>query len=226
MASKNNYFGEGIIFTISDYFLYFFMASIYFGVVNIPLILYLIITSKDPSLDSKLFMFIALIPVFPATSALLSVMGKLFRKKSVNVTKSFFKAYKDNFIISIKVGIIQVCLLGIFYIEGLYIDSIGNLQFFRYLIGILTFICIVINFYLLAIISRFYIRIFDLYKLSIYYLIRKPYIGVVGICVLYLLGFVTYKLSFLLSLYFTSLLGYFVMNMMNDTLVALESRIR
>lgn len=226
MSSKNNYFGEGIIFTMSDYFLYFLMASMYFWLVNIPLILYLLISSKDPSLSSKLFMFIVLIPVFPATSALLSVMGKLFRNKSVNVTKEFFKSYKTNFIISIKVGIIQICLLVIFYIESLYIDSTGNLQFFKYLIEIFAFICIAINFYLFAIISRFYIGIFDLYKLSIYYLIRKPYIGIIAICMLYLLGLVTYKLSFILSLYFASVLGYFVMNMINDTLVALESRIK
>lgn len=226
MSNKNNYFGEGIIFTISDYFIYFLKGSVYFWGLNIPLIIYLIISSINPSLNSKLFLFIALIPIFPAGSALLSVMGKLFREKSVNITKEFFWSYKTNFVISIKIGLFQVSLLGIFYLEKMYISLNEGLQFFEYLIEIFILICIMINFYLLSIISRFYVRFFDLYKLSIYYLIRSPYIGIVLLIMIYLLSIVTYKLSFILALFFTSILGYVVMSMMNNILTILESRIK
>lgn len=226
MSTKNNCFGEGIVFTISDYFLNFLMGSVYFWLLNIPLIMYLVMYSKEPSFVSKLFLFITLIPIFPAGSALLSVMGKLFKNKDVNITRDFFYAYKTNFIISIKVGLIQVCLFGIFYLEKRYMDSIEGLQFFRYLIEIFILISILINFYLFPIISRFYVGVFDLYKLSIYYLIRKPYIGILAMIMIYLLGFIRYKLSFILALFFTSVLGYFVMSMMNNILIILESRIK
>lgn len=226
MSNKNNYFGEGIVFTISDYFIYFLMGSIYFWVLNIPMIIYLIISSINPSLDSKLFLFIALIPIFPAGSALLSVMGKLFREKDVNITRDFFYSYKTNFVISVKIGLLQVFLLGVFNLEKLYISLNEGLKFFKYLIEIFILISIMINFYLLSIISRFYVRFFDLYKLSIYYLIRRPYIGIVSIIMIYLLGVIAYKLSFVLGLFFTSILGYVVISMMNDILTILENRIK
>lgn len=226
MSNKNNYFGEGVVFTISDYFIYFLMGSIYFWVLNIPLIIYLIISSINPSWDSKLLLFIALIPIFPAGSALLSVMGKLFREKDVNITRDFFYSYKTNFIISVKIGLLQVFLLGVFNLEKLYISSNEGLKFFKYLIEIFILISIMINFYLLSIISRFYVRFFDLYKLSIYYLIRRPYIGIVSIIMIYLLGVIAYKLSFVLGLFFTSILGYVVISMMNDILTILENRIK
>ena len=226
MSNKKNYFGEGIVFTISDYFIYFLMGSIYFWGLNIPLIIYLIISSINPSFNSKLFLFIALIPIFPAGSALLSVMGKLFREKSVNITRDFFCSYKTNFSISAKIGLLQVSLLAIFHLEKFYISLNEGLLFFKYLIEIFILICIMINFYLISIISRFYVRFFDLYKLSIYYLIRKPHIGIVLMIMIYLLGIVAYKLSFILALFFTSILGYVVMSMMNNILTILEGRIK
>lgn len=226
MSNKNNYFGEGIIFTISDYFIYFLMGSIYFWVLNIPLIIYLIISFINPSLDSKLFLFIALMPIFPAGTALLSVMGKLFREKDINITRDFFYSYKTNFVISIKIGLLQVFLLEVFNLEKLYISLNEGLKFFKYLIEIFILINIMINFYLLSIISRFYVRFFDLYKLSIYYLIRRPYIGIVSIIMIYLLGVIAYKLSFILGLFFISILGYVVISMMNNILTILENRIK
>lgn len=226
MSNKNNYFGEGVVFTISDYFIYFLMGSIYFWVLNIPLIIYLIISSINPRWDSKLLLFIALIPIFPAGSALLSVMGKLFREKELSITRDFFCSYKTNFVISVKIGLLQVFLLGVFNLEKLYISLNEGLKFFKYLIEILILINIMINFYLLSIISRFYVRFFDLYKLSIYYLVRKPYIGIVSIIVIYLLEIIAYKLSFVLGLFFTSILGYVVISMMNNILTILENRIK
>lgn len=226
MSNKNNYFGEGVVFTISDYFIYFLMGSIYFWVLNIPLIIYLIISSINPRWDSKLLLFIALIPIFPAGSALLSVMGKLFREKEVSITRDFFCSYQTNFVISVKIGLLQVFLLGVFNLEKLYISLNEGLKFFKYLIEILILINIMINFYLLSIISRFYVRFFDLYKLSIYYLVRKPYIGIVSIIVIYLLEIIAYKLSFVLGLFFTSILGYVVISMMNNILTILENRIK
>lgn len=226
MSNKNNYFGEGVVFTISDYFIYFLMGSIYFWVLNIPLIIYLIISSINPRWDSKLLLFIALIPIFPAGSALLSVMGKLFREKELSITRDFFCSYKTNFVISAKIGLLQVFLLGVFNLEKLYISLNEGLKFFKYLIEILILINIMINFYLLSIISRFYVRFFDLYKLSIYYLVRKPYIGIVSIIVIYLLEIIAYKLSFVLGLFFTSILGYVVISMMNNILTILENRIK
>ena len=53
---------------------------------------------------------ICCIPIGPAATALLSVMGKLIREKDINITKDFFKAYKANFFQSLFFWTLEVVL--------------------------------------------------------------------------------------------------------------------
>src|ERR1035437_608174 len=101
MAKSKREFGEGPIYTITNYIFWFFLGNLYFLLLNIPLLFILIVllSNGTNSLPEGFTTIIVLccIPIGPAATALLSVMGKLIREKDINITKDFFKAYKTNF---------------------------------------------------------------------------------------------------------------------------------
>lgn len=224
--SKNNYFGEGIIFTISDYLLDFMVSSFFFWILNLPLLFYFIFTTIYPSYSSSLVFFIVSLLIYPAFTALLSTMGKLIKNGTVNVLKEFFISYKTNFFTSILIGLIQNIMLEFFYLNNLYVTSINDMQFFHYLFLFLALLCFSINFYFFPIVSRFYARKSDIYKLSVFYLIKRPYIAVISFIILYILYLIAYNLSFLLSLSLISVFAYILIQLQKQTLLKLEKTIK
>lgn len=102
MAKSKREFGEGPIYTITNDLIWFFWGNFYFLLLNIPLLFVLTVLlsngAKAPSEEFIQIMIICCIPIGPATTALLSVMGKLIREKDIHITRDFFKAYKSNFV--------------------------------------------------------------------------------------------------------------------------------
>lgn len=223
--SNNNYFGEGILFTISDYLIYFFIASIYFWMLNIPFLIYFIFHSINGGGYSAFILFIVLIPIFPALSALFNVMGKLIRENKINITRDFFSSYKTNFLEAVKLGIVQSGTIVLLCVYKRYINSMNNMYFFYYLITCILYICLAINVYIFSILSRFYMKKIDIYKLSIYYFIKKPYIGILSLIMIYIFLRITYSISFIISLIMISVFCYLLMIFMNNILINLESRV-
>lgn len=223
--SNNNYFGEGIVFTISDYIIYFLLSSFYFWIVNLPLLLYIILSLINNS-NNTLLLLIVTLPVYPALTALLASMGKLITNKTIKVTKEFFSNYKLNLKSSLSIGLIQNLILGFIYINNLYINSNSNLIFFHYLFLILTIIFLSINFYFFPILSRFYARKLDILKLSLFYFIKRPHVALICFALLYITYFIAYNLSFILSLVLISIFCYILMLLQNKTLLSLKNTIK
>lgn len=164
MSNKKE-FGEGLIFTVSNHLWWWFLGNFYFALFNLPLVI-LIIGLATGIFEKPAAWFIGLccLPIGPALSALISVMSKLVREKDISLTKDLFKAYKNNFKQSILFWGITVALLLIVYVDITYfLINQSKLVYFFYFLGILV---LLIGFYALVIISRFYLKTSDIFKLS------------------------------------------------------------
>lgn len=223
-------FGEGLIYTITNYILWFLMSNIYFLLLNIPLlyILLVLISNGQKALPEGFSIVFALccIPIGPAATALFSVMGKLVREKDINVTKDFFKAYKTNFLQSL-----FFWTLGIFIIIVLVFDIriIASYNYPRILINILyVFIAFIfiIGLYVFPIISRFYLKAKDILKFSAYYAIRKIHITIMNLFSFVIVGFVFFKISTFILLFISSIICYMIMYYEQKVLTEIEEKLK
>lgn len=177
MAKKKE-FGEGILYTATNYIWWFVLANIYFGLVNIPFIVVYLGSTVGGKFEFSFLFILSLLPAGPAITALLSVMGKLVRDKDVNVTKDFFKAYKTNFLESLFYWAVFIIVLAVLYVDVLYFNNRSQIIFIKYLFVGIGIIGISMAFYIFAIISRFYLRTVDVLKISLYYSIKKFHLTV------------------------------------------------
>jgi uncharacterized membrane protein YesL len=187
MGNKKKELGNGIIHTITNYIWWFILANLYFGIVNIPLIFVALGVSIQGTFEFNLLLLLALVPVGPALTALLSVMGKLVREKDINVTKDFFRAYKRNFFESVFYWSFLLVILSIIYIDISLLNKRGGLYFIKYILIAVGILIISMTFYILPIVSRFYFNIKDIFRFSLYYLVRKFHLTIFNW--IYLLGY-------------------------------------
>lgn len=164
--SKTNDFDDKPINKILNYIHWFFLTSIYFTLTNILFIL--AIYTFDLSFDNLLIFFIALIPSGPAITALFSCMNKVIFDKYVDTTRDFFKAYKENFILSMKFWIPLLCIssLLIFDIKLCFVN--GKFLVLQIPLILMMIFSIVLASYVFPIICRYKIKLIDSIKLAIY----------------------------------------------------------
>lgn len=225
-------FGEGVIYTITNYIWWFLLGSFYFALTNILFIFVCFITNALGMSLFNLITVISLIPTGPALVALFSVMGKLVRENDVNMTKDFFKAYRKNFSEALFYWISFLIILVIIYSDIIYINK--NVQFmtFKFIIISVKFIliavaCILIStiFYILPIVSRFYFAKKDVIKISFYYTLKKIHITILNWSYLIILLYLSIKLSGpILLFFFWSVLCYLIMFNEKSILADLEEK--
>jgi uncharacterized membrane protein YesL len=226
--SKKKEFGEGYVFTISNYIMWFFLGSFYFLLLNIPLILTLmVIGSAKPGSEelsgSFLMLLISSIPLGPALTALMSVMGRIIRTQGTSLTKDFFKAYKTNFIQSLMIWVVESIIFLILYIDIKYFSiKLPVSKYFFYFIGTLVFI---IGLYVYPIISRFYMKTRNILKLSLYCAVKNPKITIANICLSIIYGFLLMSLPSILPLFLISILCYGIMYLEKDIINGIESKL-
>lgn len=219
-------FGEGIIFTISNYIWWFLLANLYFWILNIPLIIVTCSMVISGDYNINLLLILALLPLGPALTALFSVMGKLTREGDVNVTKDFFKAYKVNFFESLFFWIFELGIILILWTEIKFVNGNGSLYYLGIIPRLMLFICMILTFYIFPILSRFYLKRKDVLRLSILYLFKKIYFGVFYVGAIFVLWFTLSKTSgVLIILFFVSIIGYFIMFLEKGMLQEIEEEI-
>lgn len=172
-------FGEGPLFTITNYIYWFTMTSILFWAVN-ALQLFVLVIGMFTDIDESymIIFYLASILTGPALATLLSVTGKLVRENDLNVFKDFFKAYKENFKQSILLWIILLVFMAVINFDAIFFlksDSYKYLTYVFIAFGILAFI---VGIFAFAIMTRFSFKTKDLIKLAFYYLIKKFYITI------------------------------------------------
>ena len=81
-----------MIFTITNYIMWFCLSSMLFMVLNLPTLFLLFFTQSWNDLKSfGLLAPLMLLTIGPSYTALLYSMGKLFREKDISTIKAFFK---------------------------------------------------------------------------------------------------------------------------------------
>jgi hypothetical protein len=155
-------FGEGPIYTITNYILWFLMGNIYFLLLNLPLLyLLLVLLSNGKSALPEGFGIVfslCLIPMGPAATALYSVMGKLVREKDVNVTRDFFKAYKTNFLQSLFFWTLGILLINLLAFDVRVLISYNYPRILIYILFVIIAFIFILGLYVFPIISRFYLK--------------------------------------------------------------------
>ena len=226
--SKKREFGEGVIFTITNYVWWFFLGNFYFWILNIPFIFAAVGMRNYGTVDINMISILMLssIPIGPALTALLSLMGKLTREGDIDVTKDFFKAYKVNFLDSIFFWTLGLSILTLAWINILFFNNNSSFTITGIIPKIMIFACISLGFYIFPIISRFYLKKKDVLVLSLIYLIKKIYVCIICIAAAYMLWFIliTIKLAMILPLFSVSIICYLVMLLEKGMLQEIEEK--
>lgn len=221
MGNKKE-FGEGFIFTFSNYLWWFFLGSFYFLLLNIPLILTLLVAGSQPD-GAFMMILLSSIPVGPALTALLSVMGRIIRTDGTNLTRDFFKAYKTNFIQSLLVWICELAFIFVLYVDiRFFAVKLPAMKYFFYFAAIFMF---VVGLYVYPIISRFYMKTKNILKLSFYYSIRNIKTTVICFGLIVLYAVMLLRLPSIIPLFLISLVCYCIMYLEKGVLTEIEGKI-
>lgn len=223
-------FGEGPIYTITNYIFWLFLGNLYFLLLNLPLLyLLLVIVSNGNNelpVGFSTVLFLCCIPIGPSATALFSVMGKLVREKDVNITKDFFKAYKTNFLQSIFLWTLGILIIVLLLFDIKIIISYGYSSFLiDILYGVMAFI-VILGLYVFPIISRFYLKSKDVLKFSAYYAIKKIHITILNVCSFVIVGFVFFKITTFILLFISSIICYLIMFYEQKILTEIEEKIK
>lgn len=155
---------DTLLYRIMQYLYYFLSVNLFFLLTNslfIAALLYI------PISLSNLFIFAAaLIPTGASITALFYTMGKLHRDKSINPTKDFFKAYKNNFLMSTKYWLIILIVLIVLLVDILFVLNRRWL-----ILTIISFIVlglvILFSIYGFSLLSRFEVSLKNLIIFSV-----------------------------------------------------------
>ncbi|WP_234124855.1 DUF624 domain-containing protein [Clostridium hydrogenum] len=224
--NRKREFGEGLIFNISNYLFWFLLGNIYFWVMNIPYLFVALTMSLNGNVDVNVILILSLIPMGPALTALLGVMGKLTRDGDVNLTKDFFKAYKENLFDSLFFWTLGLLILFVIKVDMVLIANNSHLYFLNIVTKIISYICIALAFYVFPIISRFHLKKMSIVRLSFEYLIKKVYICIISFAVIYLLGIISNKsFQVVMVLFSVSIVTYMIMYLQKGALKDIEDRL-
>ena len=226
--NKKREFSQGVIFTIFNYVWWFLLGNFYFWILNIPFKFVALGLINYGTVDVYMIIILMLssIPIGPALTALLSLMGKLTREGDIDVTKDFFKAYKVNFVDSVFFWTLGISILTLAWIELLYFNSNSSLTLVKIIPMIIIFICIAMWFHIFPIISRFYLKKKDVLALSLTYMIKKIYVCIISSAVAFILWIIFIKIKFvvILPLFFVSAICYLIMLMEKSMLLDIEEK--
>lgn len=229
MAKSKREFGEGPIYTITNYIFWFFLGNLYFLLLNIPLLFMLIIllsNGENPLPDGfTSIIVICCIPIAPAATALLSVMGKLIRDKDINVTRDFFKAYKANFFQSLFFGALEIIIVSILIIDIRFFILSSYPRVLTAFIFITIAFILLMSLYVFPLISRFYLSTKDIIKTAAYYTIRKFHITILNFASFLVVGFIFTKFSFII-LFISSIVCYLLMYYQQKILLEIEEKLK
>lgn len=203
-------FGEGLVFTISNYLWWFILANFYFTLLNLPIITLILCLLLGIIINpAPWFIALCFIPFGPALTALLGVMGKLLREKDVNITRDFIKNYKNSFKQSILFGTIEVVALQIIYVDIQYV--LVRQKIFVYFFYILIFFILQAGMYALCIISRFNLKTSTIFRISFVYTILHFKTSIMNLCALIITAYLFYKQPALSILPLMSVFSYCLM---------------
>ncbi|MDQ0227446.1 YesL family protein [Metabacillus niabensis] len=203
-------FGEGILFTVTNYIYWLFVSNILFILSN-SIFIFFFMTLK-PSFSNLILFFLALIPSGPAIAALTYSMEKLVRTKELSPARDFIEGYrknlKDTFTIWLPILVIYFILL--VDLQYLRQTPTSTNQILAIVIFVLTVIWTMVVLNIVSINARFKFRVRDTFKLSIYYSFMKFKQTVGNLLILFIVAYLT-SITTNFFIVFTSSIIAFVM---------------
>jgi hypothetical protein len=226
--SKKREFNDGFIVKFFNYVWWFLLGNFYFWILNIPFIFVALGLISYGTVDVYMIIILMLssIPIGPALTALLSLMGKLTREGDIDATKDFFKAYKVNFFDSVFFWTVGIIILTLAWVDVLYFNINSSLSLVGIIPRIIIFVCIALGFNIFPIISRFYLKKKEVLALSSIYLIKKIYVCIISIAATFIIWNIFTKIKFvvILPLFFVSIICYLIMLMEKSMLLDIEEK--
>ncbi|MBC8060281.1 MAG: DUF624 domain-containing protein [Clostridiaceae bacterium] len=230
MVNSKREFGTGPVFTITNYIFWFFLGNLYFLLMNIPLLFMLIVVLSNSGTPLPQgftsIIIVCCLPLGPAVTALLSVMGKLIREKDISITKDFFKAYKTNFFQSLFFCALEIMIICILFIDTRFFISSGYPQVFTIFIYMVIAFIFSMGLYVFPLISRFYLTTKDILKTASYYTIRKVHITLLNLASFLVVGFVFFKVSTFVLVFTSSIICYLIMFYQQKILLEIEEKLK
>ena len=132
---------------------------------------------------------ILIVTIIPASAALYHTVNKvIFNGRGNGVAKDYFNSFKTNFVLGTKVN--MLCIVAIAFIviglnTGLQIYTLNIFGLLYLILGFLiTFIFAVIIVFLPAVISKFYLKVHDVFRLSIIFAFENIFISILNVLLL------------------------------------------
>lgn len=223
---RNDNYGESMIFTITNYIMWFCLSSMLFMVLNLPTLFLLFFTQSWNDLKSfGLLAPLMLLTIGPSYTALLYSMGKLFREKDISTIKAFFKGYKISFIQSLSVWALQELLVGFLIVDIRYLNKIGVNKYFVSMWYGLIFLAILVSIHAYPIISRFSMKTIDVLKLSFVYSIKKIHIAAADMFLIGTACFLILKYPTIAIFFVPAITAYLIMINENSIIKEIEEKI-
>lgn len=138
---------------------------------------------------------IPIVTIIPASSALYHTMNKkIFDGRGNGVVKDFFNSFKLNFVQGFKVNIICIIAVGFIVIGLNTAFQIYTLNIFGLLYLILsfliTFVFAIMLVFLPPVISKFYLKVIDYIKLSVFLSFQNIFLSILNVLLLVLFVFI------------------------------------
>lgn len=161
------------LFTISNYFIAYFLNSIYFSLCNILLIFFFLLIELSPENFNLFSLFIALIPLGPSLGALYCTMGRVIREKELFSSGYYWQCYKDNFLSFLKIWILFLGIIFILLFDFRYFYLNSPQMKLHWIFMLMTILFSIVCTYAFSINSRFKITFKNLIILSISYVFKN-----------------------------------------------------
>jgi uncharacterized membrane protein YesL len=206
------------IYVVIKYMYVFLLININFLICNIMFIV--IYFLADFTFENILLFYFTLIPAGPAISAVLSSMGKFIREREISPTIDYWRAYKRNYRISMKYWLIQLTIMFILVIDYYY--AIRFLNAASPIFLILLFFSLLVMIYAFPILTRFEVKIKNLFIISIYSNFKYFKTTLFNMTSLVSFGFIFYHFPSVSSLFAVSLICFFIMFNLQGPLLRME----
>ena len=207
-----------------NYISYFLITNILFLFMISPLVIYWLVFGENSSNTILLLLSILL---GPAITTLFSVMGRLLREKEISPVKDFFYFYKINLFQSIIISIILNMIISLICFGIKYFSSKGNNMMAYVFFGALLLV-LMLTLYIYPVISRYSLKLKDLFKISLKLFITKPFLSLSSLSIIVIvLGFIRFaRISLLGLLIGVSLIVYMISKIQMKTIDELEEHIK
>lgn len=221
--SKPFYETKGYI--VCNYIYLFIMSTFLMLVVNIPFLISLYVYLSTDTLLIIVYVFSLFIG--PSILALMSLMiDVVFNRDFYDIGKKFFKFYKKNFVDGIYYWAIFCIIVLVLNFDRVNIGKMySQFKFLSPIFFIIELLIVLVAIMTFMLVSRFYMRILQTFKYSIYYTFKEFKNLILSSALIIAVGYAVFKLNILFIL-FSGVAVYISVFVMKKSLLEIEKNLK